>query len=181
MKRHLLLVWCVLFLSPAAFAEIPDSVVKSCLMLETVDSSAIYERLDDVTMELSDDELQGYTTYSYRRDGVIYGYAASRKGSSDLLIIGGRKFATRNAKRIGKEKPIHFDAAQSGFGLVRENGHRYFCITSNFEGLGRSGSFKNVRAAYIVSSKLINKKEVFNRSYYVVRDVRKFNSSRHDY
>lgn len=172
MRRIILVFFGGFLLSAAAFAQVPDSVVNSCLTLEAIDDSVVYERLDDGVGELSDDALPGYMTLTYEHDGVAYSYAKKHRGLNDLLMLGSRKVEIQKARRLGNEKPMRFDATKSMFGLVHYRGHEYFCLTSNFEGLGRSGSFQNIRAAYLVPLSKLSPMERAGGAYYVVRDVR---------
>jgi hypothetical protein len=62
-------------------------------------------------------------------------------------------------------KPGEFDPALAQWSIATEGAQQYFCVSFNFDGLGRSGSFQNVLGGYLLNTRT---KEM----YFVVRDVR---------
>ena len=69
--------------------------------------------------------------------------------------------------KLSGEPPGVFTPYTSQWGGVRNAKQAYLCITINFEGLGQSGSFQNIRGVY-----LIDLKRRPATIYYLVGDVR---------
>jgi len=152
-------------------AQMPEPVVNSCISLESESKSVLYQELEDAG-SLSDDVIPGYSVLIHRNDGHDYGYAASKRNSQDLLVVGRKKLPILSAKRVGREPPQRFDPTKAVYAIVDHAARRYFCVASNLEGLGRSGSFQNVRAVYVVPLTFFRGKPGARALYYAVRDVR---------
>ncbi len=171
MKR-MLVFFAGVVLSSVAAAQVPESVVNSCVLLQGVDASTTYQELggDGILIE---DDMPGYVMLVYRRNGVDFGYASSKKNSGDLLIVGRQRASILGAKRAGTERPERFEPAQALYGFVQRKAREYFCVASTFEGVGRSGSFQNVRATYIAELTGSHAAPRIRALYYAVRDIRK--------
>jgi len=154
-------------------AQIPESVMRTCMLLENAGPDVDFAEIEG-TGTISDDEIHGYSLFSYVRHGVTFGYATANKGSRDLIVVGDRKTPISQAKMLGKDRPQRIDSSKAVYSILTKGHHRYFCIASNFDGLGRSGSFQNVRQAYIAPLKIIHNSFRMDDVYYGVRDIRNF-------
>ncbi|MHA7680030.1 hypothetical protein [Cupriavidus sp. PET2-C1] len=147
MKQRL---YFLLFLAlPATtYAQAPPApVVESCLMFDAIRPSLRIDKLDGVAT-INDDPQRGYSTYTYDYRGLRVGYA-TRTGKSDLIIFGKHATPLSKAKGIEGASPERINANKADFGIIRHNNNDYYCISSNFDGIGRSGTFQNIRIAYI--------------------------------
>ncbi|WP_454726656.1 MULTISPECIES: hypothetical protein [Cupriavidus] len=166
------LIWLVGVVVPAlARAQVPEPVVNSCLFLESESRTVSYAELQGAGF-LSEDMMPGYSALIYRKDGSAYGYASSLRNDRDLLLVGRKKLPIFSARPMGSERPRRFDPAKAVYAVVGYAARRYFCVASDFDGLGRSGSFQNVRAAYIVPLTFSRGKPGASTLYYTVRDIR---------
>ncbi|WP_454742661.1 hypothetical protein [Cupriavidus necator] len=170
MKQTLALI-AGIALAPFALAEVPSPVFDSCILAEGYKAATYQEFTGEAS--LSDDEIPGYSVLSYQHKGIIYGYASSAKRQPDLLLVGPQRVSILSARRMGKEEPEKIDPTQAVYGIVRYKARAYYCVASNFEGLGRSGSFQNIRAAYIAPLTSSSKAPKMSGLYYSVRDIRK--------
>lgn len=151
-------------------AQVPHEVVDSCLLGDSIaPRQVIYEGMSGPA-EINDEEMPGYSLFSYRYKGAGIGYATSMKGKHDLIVVGRGRADILTAKRIGQERPIRFDSTKAIYGMAKHKKNNYFCVASEFEGLGRSGTFESVRAVYVA---LLNAKGAVQSLYFSVRDVRK--------
>jgi len=166
------LLFAGITLSLGAIAQVPDSVVDSCVLLEGVDASVQYKEIGGIGA-FRDDEIPGYSLLNYDWRGVEYGCATSQRGSRDLIIVGRHRLPIGNATPIGEERPAPLDSAQAAYSVVRYQDHDYYCVASNFEGLGRSGSFQNVRQTYIAPLVARRGSPRMHGLYYAVRDIRR--------
>lgn len=171
MKRLVALFFGLFSLN--ALAQIPESVVRSCMLLESSGPDVEYSELDS-NGTISDDEIPGYSLFSYARHDQIFGYATANKGSRDLIVVGATRVPISRAKRIGTDRPQRIDSSKSVYSILTKAHKNYFCIASNFGGLGRSGSFQNVRQAYIAPLKVVHGTSSMEAVYYGVRDIRNF-------
>lgn len=152
-----------------ALAQIPESVVRSCMLLESNGPDVEYSELDS-TGTVSDDEIPGYSLFSYTRHDVIFGYATANKGSRDLIVVGAMRVPISRATRLGRDRPQRIDSSKAVYSILTKAHKKYFCIASNFGGLGRSGSFQNVRQVYIAPLKVAHSSSSMGAVYYGVRD-----------
>ncbi|CAJ0817938.1 hypothetical protein LMG19087_03263 [Ralstonia wenshanensis] len=143
------------------------------MFLESSDPDVEYSELDR-TGTISDDEIPGYSLFSYARHDVVFGYATANKGSRDLIVVGAMRVPISRATRLGRERPQRIDSSKAVYAILTKAHKNYFCIASNFDGLGRSGSFQNVRQAYIARLKVAPSGTSVEAVYYGVRDIRNF-------
>ena len=67
------------------------------------------------------------------------------------LIFNGEEPPLRRVTRLDRRHaPTPFDPYKAMWGDARQGAKPYICITFNFDGLGQSGSFQNVRGVYII-------------------------------
>ncbi|WP_316659613.1 hypothetical protein [Ralstonia condita] len=171
MKRLVALFFGLFSLNAAA--QIPESVLRSCMLLESSGPDVEYSELDR-TGTVSDDEILGYSLFSYARHDVVFGYATANKGSRDLIVVGAMRVPISRATRLGRDRPQRIDSSKAVYSVLTKAHKNYFCIASNFDGLGRSGSFQNVRQAYIAPLKVVHGTSSMEAVYYGVRDIRNF-------
>ena len=171
MKRLVALFFGLFSLN--ALAQIPESVVRSCMLLESSGPDVQYSELESGGT-ISDDEISGYSLFSYARDDVMLGYATTNKGSRDLIVVGAMRVPISRAERLGRERPQRIDSSKAVYSILTKAHKNYFCIASNFDGLGRSGSFQNVRQTYIAPLKIAPSGSSMEAVYYGVRDIRNF-------
>ncbi|MGN7102158.1 hypothetical protein ACTHR6_11135 [Ralstonia holmesii] len=171
MKRWIAL--CLGLFSLNGIAQIPESIVRSCMLLESAGPDVDYAEIES-TGTVSDDEIHGYSVFSCVRHGVTFGYATANKGSRDLIVVGDRRIPISQAKRLGRDRPQRIDSSKAIYSILTKGHKSYFCIASNFGGLGRSGSFQNVRQAYIAPLKVAHSASSMEAVYYGLRDIRNF-------
>ncbi|AVA33990.1 MULTISPECIES: hypothetical protein [Cupriavidus] len=158
-------------LSPLGIAQVPSSVFDSCVLAEDYKTATYQEFTGDAV--ISDDEIPGHLLLIYQHKGSGYGYASGTTNQPDLLVVGRQRVSILTAKRTGNERPEKIDPTQAIYGIVHYNARAYYCVASNFEGLGRSGSFQNIRVAYVAPLSTSGKAPKMSALYYTVRDIRK--------
>jgi hypothetical protein len=85
-----------------------------------------------------------------------------------LGIRGDKKIPIRRVIQLGKDVPRAFNPYTAQWGEAHHAKNSYLCITFNFEGLGESGSFQNIRGVYLIATKAKRP-----RFFYAVGDIRK--------
>lgn len=95
--------------------------------------------------------------------------AIARPNKSFGIVYGKTLFPAKQIQRLNQARPKPFQVELAVYGVVRQAGSRYLCITFNFEGLGQSGSFQNVRGLYLIET---SAKPM--RTFYTVGDIRRY-------
>ena len=159
----------LLMLSQSSFASGPSrNVAYSCLIGSAFNTSIALEEIPSNAVSSDDDFKSGYkATYLVTFKGVRLGYA--ERNGRDALIYGAQIFSLDTALNLLQAevfKPIGFKPDLADWSRVREKAKQYMCVSFNFDGLGRSGSFQNVHGAYLLSIGSPRK------LYYLMGDIR---------
>jgi hypothetical protein len=114
-----------------------------------------------------DNYVDGFDApFTFKDRGVEVGYAESK--TDQALIYSRKLFRLSKAKRLGDNhgiKPGAFNPTLAQWSIAKIGAQQYFCVSFNFDGLGRSGTFQNVRGGYLINIKS-------GHLYFVVRDIR---------
>ncbi|VWC14599.1 hypothetical protein BLA23254_05458 [Burkholderia lata] len=145
-----------------------DGLVKSCLMAQSVSPSIAIQDIDTHEVSQEGDYADGFNaSYVVKHEGADVGYAEGK--STQALIYAGKLYRLSAAIPVGNNggiKPTAFDPALAEWSMATVGRQRYLCVSFDFDGLGRSGSYQNVHGGYLLNAKT---KDL----YFVVRDVRK--------
>jgi hypothetical protein len=145
-----------------------DGLVKSCLMAQSVSPSIAIQGIDTHEVSQEDDYADGFNaSYVVKHEGADIGYAEGK--STQALIYAGKLYRLSAAIPVGNNggiKPTAFNPALAEWSMATVGRQRYLCVSFNFDGLGRSGTFQHVHGGYLLNAKT---KDL----YFVVRDVRK--------
>jgi hypothetical protein len=144
-------VLCVTVAQCAAAAPPSRAVIYSCLSAHAIAKSISVKAIPTTSVATEDNYSQGYNaTYLLQQPGNDIGYA-ERNGDT-ALIYGGRIYSIRSARPLlTTQTPPHtFQAPLADWIFVSEAKRRYFCVSFNFDGLGQSGSYQNVRGGYLL-------------------------------
>ncbi|WP_175965816.1 hypothetical protein [Burkholderia sp. BCC0322] len=168
MKKIGLLV-AIMAVSGIGWAAPPgDGLVKSCLMAQSVSPSIAIQGINTHEVSQEGDYADGFNaSYVVKHEGADVGYAEGK--STQALIYAGKLYRLSAAIPVGNNggiKPTAFNPALAEWSMATVGRQRYLCVSFNFDGLGRSGSYQNVRGGYLLNAKT---KDL----YFVVRDVRK--------
>ncbi|MDN7486491.1 MULTISPECIES: hypothetical protein [Burkholderia] len=145
-----------------------DGLVKSCLMAQSVSSSIAIQEINTQEVSQEDDYADGFNvSYVVKHEGVDVGYAEGK--STQALIYAGKLYRLSTAIPVGNNsgiKPTAFNPALAEWSMATVGRQRYLCVSFNFDGLGRSGTFQHVHGGYLLNAKT-------GDLYFVVRDVGK--------
>lgn len=150
------------------YGALPDAnVVKSCLLADSINASVAVRSLNaDEIVQQGNYDVGLDAPFTFKDQGVEVGYAESK--ADQALIYSRKLYRLSKAERLSGNhdfKPVAFNPLLAEWSIGREGTRQYFCVSVNFDGLGRSGTFQNVRAGYLLDTKT-------RRLYFVVRDVR---------
>ncbi|NHV26106.1 hypothetical protein [Burkholderia sp. D-99] len=164
-----MVVAMVTAISCRAWAAPPhEHLIKSCLLAQSAAPSVAIQDIDAHEVSQEDDYADGFNaSYLVGFEGADVGYAEGK--STQALVYSGKLYRLSAALPVGNNggiKPVAFNPALAQWSLVTEGRQSYLCVSFNFDGLGRSGSFQNVHGGYLLNPETGN-------LYFVVRDVRK--------
>ncbi|WP_310634151.1 hypothetical protein [Paraburkholderia sp.] len=158
-----------LVMSGIAFADPPsENVLKSCLRGQSVSPAVTMRNLNVSKVAQKDNYVDGLDAiYMFEYRGADAGYAEGKVGQA-LIYLGRAYRLSKSISVVGNNgiKRSAFDPTLAQWSVVNKAAQKYFCVSFNFDGLGRSGSFQNVRGGYLLDTKS-------KILYFVVRDISK--------
>lgn len=148
--RHCLLVLFVL--STRVLAAPSGEAVRSCLSAKALDGVSLTS-IETRDIYLEDNYRPGYQAEYLLFRGIEIGMARSQRG--DALVYRGLLHPLQKATALphtrtkaGKTMQV----ALADWSLIRENGKQYLCVSDQFDGIGRSGSFQKARYGYLLET-----------------------------
>lgn len=127
-----------------------DSLIKSCLATESINSAVKVTELDS-KQYYSDAEyapdIDGTYLVEYGKTTLGIG----RQESDAVVIFDKQSWKLHSATALQKAgSPAEFEPQLAFWGIVETKAIKCLCISFNFPGLGHSGSFQKVRGAYLL-------------------------------
>lgn len=162
----LLTVFLAIIFSKAAYAAPSSTVINSCLTTEAVSSSIHYVKLKPTNYYQEEDD--DITSMTFKFEGLATGTWESSSTKKFGLVYKDQKVRQQNFVRLGLDEPTRFDPTLAQWGVVTTANQTYLCTAFNFDGLGQSGSFQNIRGVYIIE---VKKRPA--KIYYIVSDARR--------
>lgn len=159
-----------LFLISAACSHATPSsqIIASCLKTETVAEGIRYVDIIPGSFNVEEDETRNTisTTITFHNREV--GIWKTTDSDNFGVVYRNRKIPASRAIRLRNQAPSPFNPYTAQWGEAGDAKTTYICITFNFEGLGESGSFQNIRGLYLIESNSARPK-----IYYTVGDIRR--------
>lgn len=149
--KKLPIVWLLLTSSVVA-AEPSKEAIFSCLLGRSISPQTSLVEFAGNEILTQDNYQPGYeASYYFQVEGIDIGFA--QNGKKVALIYDGSLYSLKNARLVlgTKVKPSSFAPDLADWSQVRDRSGEYLCVSFNFEGLGRSGSFQYVRGGYLLS------------------------------
>lgn len=168
MKEFLVAVLLYCFYDQSE-AKPSQKIIDSCLNTESTSKTVTYHELERSGFSIEEDEdaRKISTTMSYGKNKA--GVWEVRSSKTFGLVFNGKEIPLKKVIRLDqRHPPSEFNIYKAVWGEAREGGAKYLCITFNFDGIGQSGSFQNVRGVY-----LIDQKAHAFRPFYLVGEVRR--------
>lgn len=154
----------------AQAAEPSSTAMRSCLLGRSISPHVAVRELPNHEILSQDAYRAGYDApYYFKVNGKDIGYA--ERGDNYGIIFSGNIYPLKSARRLlsTDAQPMSFNPNLADWNTVTEANRQYLCVSFNFDGLGRSGSFQNVRGGYLLSIKAANHA---NTLYFVVMNTR---------
>jgi len=130
---------------------ITDALIYSCMGASPMSREVHLTPIPTNESIDEDDYKPGYKATFFQYEGKEIGYAQST--ASNALIYDGTLYRTSAATRLltGKHEPVEINPNLAMWLLLSEGKDRLLCVSDTLGGLGRSGSYQNVRYAYLLS------------------------------
>ena len=144
-------------LAAHAAARPSPAVVDTCLRTGSTSPKVDYIPIAADAFQVTEDEEAGETDIAlpYGRDTV--GTWQVKTPQAFGLLFNGKKTPLARVVRLDRDKaPVAFNPYEAIWGEAREGRNSYICATFNFDGLGKSGSFQNVRGLYLIDRRARN-------------------------
>jgi len=148
MQTRLFLLTLTL-VSTTAVAQPPREVVEACVRTDSVRSAARYTDIPAHHFSETQEDGTDYVTTTIRYEKEEIGIWERPTARQSGLVYNGREVSLDDVTRLSGERPEPFNPYLAMWGIVKSGARAYVCITFNFDGLGRSGSFQSVRGVYL--------------------------------
>lgn len=160
MKRSITALILVLAtFSFQASAKPSAGVVDACLRTESAAQHVHYTRIATEAFHVTEDEAAGKTDITLRHGKDTIGTWEVQKPPTFGLVFNKKQTSLAHVTRLDKNQaPAPFSPYEAMWGIVREGRASYVCATFNFDGLGKSGSFQNVRGLYLIERGMTSSK-----------------------
>lgn len=136
--------------APVIAGQPSQDVTKTCVSAESTSARVKYAEVTVHEILEAEDEDTKRTEITVRSGSDKFGVWQSSSPDSFGLVYNGREIPLSSVARLSSEMPVPFNPYLARWGLITEGVRSYLCITFNFDGLGRSGSFQNVRGVYLI-------------------------------
>lgn len=145
------------------------NIVMSCLMGEAITPKIKIKGLDTTDVVIDDNYSKGYSATLFNDHGV---FGSATKGESFAVIFRDKLYPINSAISIlgTKVKASPFSPTLAEWFEITEGTNRYFCMSSNFDGLGRSGRNQYVKFGYFLPINHL-KESVSSRLYFAIADT----------
>lgn len=149
--KLLLAALCLAVLAEQAGAKPSANVVDACLRTVSESPNVRYTPIPAAAFHVTEDEEAGKTDTTLRHGPDKVGTWEIKKPRAFGLIFNGRETPLERVTRLDKRiVPEAFNPYEAIWGEAREGSKSYICATFNFDGLGKSGSFQNMRGLYLI-------------------------------
>lgn len=149
-----------------------DAIMDSCLLFNKAIRSSISISPIEGHEALEDDyEVPGYTVFTpgFKSNGLGVGYASSKHGRNDFVMVGNHRGYINHAIPLGKYRPERIEPPErASYAVVREGAQRYVCVVES----NGQGSAAFVRSALV--ARIPSQKTARMTLYYKVADVKRF-------
>lgn len=138
-------------LTAQASARPSPAVVDACLRTESASPKVRYTSITADAFQVTEDEEAGKTNITLQHGPDTVGTWEIKKPQAFGLVFNGKEMPLARVTRLDKRKlPAVFNPYEAIWGEAREGSKSYICATFNFDGLGKSGSFQNMRGLYLI-------------------------------
>ena len=161
--------------SLAVQAKAPSpGIVNSCLSTVSTSKTVRYAHTKNISVneiaEVDDDRIGAEklaTVVDVGKD--TFGMWTSKAPKGYGLVYNGKEMPLHRVIRLDKRHaPVELNLYKSIYGVASEGNSSYLCVTFNFDGLGESGTYQNIRGLY-----LIDRTPRAFKAYYTAGDIRR--------
>jgi hypothetical protein len=136
--------------APCVAGQPSQEVTKTCVSAESTSARVKYTEIPVREIAETEDEDTKRTEITVHSGKDEFGVWQSESPDSFGLVYNGKEIPLSSVARLSAEQPARFNPYLARWALIAEGNQSYLCITFNFDGLGRSGSFQTVRGVYLI-------------------------------
>ena len=138
-------------LAAQACARPSPAVFDACLRTESTAPQVRYTPINNKVVDVTEDEEAGKTDVTFQHGPDTIGTWEVKKPQAFGLVFNGKETPLGRVTSLDRRHaPSTFNPYLAIWGEAREGKKSYICATFNFDGLGRSGSFQNIRGLYLI-------------------------------
>ncbi|MES2317339.1 MAG: hypothetical protein V4631_07555 [Pseudomonadota bacterium] len=144
-------------LALSAQAKAPSQrIIDSCLSTDSTSKSVRYAHTKNFSVneikEVDDDHMGAEKLSTVVEIGKdTFGVWTSKAPKGYGLVYNEKEMPLHRVIRLdNRYAPVELNLYKSIYGIAREGSNSYLCVTFNFDGLGESGSYQNIRGVYLV-------------------------------
>lgn len=123
-------------------------IVQSCIDGRATSSRVSVIEIPTQEINVMANYKDGYDATFFEFRGKDIGYA--QKGNARGIVYGAHIYPQATARVIGRMPPTDLSPTLAQWLLLSSGEAEYLCISDNFEGIGRSGSFQKQRFGYLL-------------------------------
>lgn len=163
MKKIIALLASTVLATTTYAHGVSEALVSSCLKGKPTTRHIVTDNLDTSQVEEEDNYKDGYNAiYFFQINNKDIGYAEkNNQGHDKAIIYDGNIYKLKSASSSGDNNgiaPPEFTPSLATWSILSDIHDKYLCISFNFDGIGRSGDYQNIRGGYLLdlnSRKLI--------------------------
>lgn len=136
--------------APCLAGQPSQEVIRTCVGAESASARIKYTEIPVHKISETEDEDTKRTEITIQFGKDEFGIWQSSSPEAFGLVYNGNEIPLSSVARLSAEEPAPFNPSLAMWGLIAEGTQSYLCISFNFDGLGRSGSFQSVRGVYLI-------------------------------
>lgn len=138
-------------LATASCAAPSKGVIDACGRAASDTPKVSYAEIAANAFEVTEDEDAKKTETVLHHGKDTVGVWEVKEPKAFGLLFNGKEIPLGRVSRLDREQaPESFNPYEAVWGAVREGKRSYICAAFNFDGLGKSGSFQDVRGVYVI-------------------------------
>lgn len=149
--KHAIAASSLLFVATLASATPTAATVEACMTTRSIPGKVRYTEWTPAEFARAD-EKDGSRKEVLRIHGdELVGLWSDATAKTWGLSYNERDILQQHIVRLDrKQAPYEFEPYKALWGELKAGSKKYICITFNFDGIGRSGKFQDIRGIYLI-------------------------------
>ena len=152
--KHVLAASSLMFVASLAGATPTPAAVEACMGTRSIPGKALYTGWTPAEFARADEDGGSRKEVLRIHGGELVGLWRNSREKAWGLSYNDRDIAQQHIVKLDKKQaPYEFEPYKAQWGELKAGAKRYVCITFNFDGIGRSGRFQDIRGVYLIEMK----------------------------